>query len=181
MIRLLAALLLLLPTLALDAEAVVTRVTDGDTIEVGGPKVRLQGIDAPESNQPHGNQVTAALKGLILNRRVRLEIHETDRYDHLITVVYSEGRDVNHWLVEPGHAWEYDKYSKDAAVGRREREARVADRGCTVHFLYALNRTLVMHVSITCPLERPTQSDCTASSPAFHLGLRTGRPLSHPL
>lgn len=70
--------------------------------------MRLQGIDAPESNQPHGGRATAALQGLILNRRVRLEIHGTDRYDRLIAVIYSEERNVNRWLVEQGHAWEYD-------------------------------------------------------------------------
>lgn len=129
MIRPLAALLLLVPALAFGAEAVVTRVVDGDTIEAAGRKVRLQSIDAPESNQPHGNQATASLKSLILHRRVRLEIQGTDRYDRLIVVVYSEGRNVNRWLVEQGHAWEYDKYSRDPALGRLERQARTAGRG----------------------------------------------------
>jgi len=129
MVRLLVALLLLVPRLVLGAEAVVTRVTDGDTIEAGGRKVRLQGIDAPESNQRHGGRATAALQGLILNRRLRLEIQGTDRYDRLIAVVYSEGRNVNRWLVEQGHAWEYDRYSNDPALGGLERRARAADRG----------------------------------------------------
>lgn len=62
-------LLLLVPALAFAGEAVVTRVVDGDTIEGGGRNVRLQGIDAPETNQPYGNDATAALQGLILNRR----------------------------------------------------------------------------------------------------------------
>lgn len=57
--------------------------------------MRLQGIDAPERDQPHGKDATAALKGLIRHRRVRLEIQGTDRYDRLIAVIYSEGRNVN--------------------------------------------------------------------------------------
>lgn len=122
-------ILLLLPALSLGAEAVVTRVVDGDTIEAGGRDVRLQGIDAPESNQRHGGRATAALKSLILHRRVRLEVQGTDRYDRLIAVVYSEGRNVNRWLVEQGHAWEYDRYSEDPALGRLERQPRAADRG----------------------------------------------------
>lgn len=52
----LALTLLLVPALAFAAEAVVTRVVDGDTIEAGGRDLRLQGIDAPESvdDRPNG-------------------------------------------------------------------------------------------------------------------------------
>lgn len=121
--------LLFVSALAVGMEGVVTRVMDGDTIAVAGQSVRLQGIDAPESDQPHGNEATAALKSLILHRRVRLGIRGKDRYDRLIAVIHSEGRNVNRWLVEHGHAWEYDRYSKDAALGRLEQEARSADRG----------------------------------------------------
>lgn len=129
MLRVLAFLLLVTPTLALGTEAVVTRAIDGDTFEAGGRDVCLQGIDAPESAQPHGSEATAALDDLIRNRRVRLEIRGTDRYDRLIAVIHSEGRNVNRWLVQQGHAWEYDKYSEDPALGRLEREARLANRG----------------------------------------------------
>lgn len=82
----------------------MTRVIDVDTIEADGRDVRLQGIDAPESAQPHGSKARSALAGLIRNRRVRLEVQGTDRYDHLIAVIYSEGRNANRWLVLHGHA-----------------------------------------------------------------------------
>lgn len=108
---------------------VVTRVVDGDTIEAGGQDVRLQGIDAPERDQPHGGRATAALKSLILHRRVRLEVQGADQYGRLIAVVYRDGRNINRWLVEQGHAWEYDRYSEDPVLGRLECQARAADRG----------------------------------------------------
>ncbi|MDZ7787442.1 MAG: thermonuclease family protein [Halofilum sp. (in: g-proteobacteria)] len=76
-----------------------------------------------------GSEATAALKGLILNRRVRLEVQGMDRSGRLIAVVYSEARNVNRWLVERGHAWEYDRYSNDSALSRLEREARRRNRG----------------------------------------------------
>lgn len=53
----------------------------------------------------------------------------TDRYDRLIAVIHSESRNVNRWLVEQGHAWEYDRYSSDPALSGLEREARQEDRG----------------------------------------------------
>lgn len=110
--RLLVLTLVLVPTLAAGMEAVVTKVIDGDTIETGGQTVRLQGIDAPERDQPHGLKATASLQSLILNRRVRLEVQGTDQYGRLIAVIYREGRNVNRWLAPQDHSWECDRYSE---------------------------------------------------------------------
>lgn len=121
--------LVLVPTLAAELEAVVTKVIDGDTIEAGERDVRLQGIDAPERDQPHGNEATAALKSVILHRRVRLAVQGTDQYGRFIAAVYRDGQNINRWLVEQGHAWEYNRYSEDPALGRLEWKARRADRG----------------------------------------------------
>ena len=108
---------------------IVSRVVDGDTINVAGQSVRLQGIDAPESDQPHGGTATAAFQARVLNRKVTLDVQGTDRYGRQIAVVYLDEQNLNQWLVQSGHAWEYDQYSKDPALGRLEREARQAERG----------------------------------------------------
>ena len=47
----LAALLLLVPSVALADITGKPRVIDGDTIEIAGERIRLHGIDAPESKQ----------------------------------------------------------------------------------------------------------------------------------
>ncbi len=44
-------MLTLLPTLAVADVTGPARVIDGDTIEVAGERIRLHGIDAPESGQ----------------------------------------------------------------------------------------------------------------------------------
>ena len=49
MLRLLAALFVFLPALALADITGSTRVIDGDTLEIHGERIRLRGIDAPES------------------------------------------------------------------------------------------------------------------------------------
>lgn len=54
MYRLLVLALALNPAQAAGTEAVVTKVIDGDTIEACGLNIRLQEIDAPESDQPYG-------------------------------------------------------------------------------------------------------------------------------
>ena len=55
--RLLVLTLVLVPALAAGTEAVVTKVINGDTIEAGGQRVRLQGIDA--SSARHGPRIGA--------------------------------------------------------------------------------------------------------------------------
>lgn len=109
----LAAACLLIPVLcgAMPPEAIVTEVVDGDTLTLAGRDVRLQGIDAPESDQPHGDAATMALTVEVHGQRVRLEVRGEDKYGRLVAVVYRDGRNVNRWIVRQGHAWEYDRYS----------------------------------------------------------------------
>ena len=75
----------------------VTRVIDGDTIEItGGIKVRYIGINAPESVAPgkpvgcFGKESSDKDKELVLGKEVRLEkdISETDKYGRLLRYIY---------------------------------------------------------------------------------------------
>lgn len=107
-------LLLLVPALAFAGEAVMTRVVDGDTIGAGGREPggtctgrRCLGIGPTSSHQ-----------GLILNRRVRLEIRGTDRYDRLIAEVDRERRNVNRCAVTLGRG-ERPSFQGRAGDGRR--------------------------------------------------------------
>ena len=86
--------------------AVVTRIIDGDTIEVDIAgvlyRVRYLGIDTPERNQPGYDEATLANKDLVSDRTVELEndISETDRYGRLLRYVWVNGDMVNALLVE---------------------------------------------------------------------------------
>lgn len=97
-------------------EALVTRVIDGDTIEVtiGGIvyKVRYIGIDTPETVdpdkpvQPYGLEASAKNKELVEGKVVRLEkdVSETDRHGRLLRYVYVGDIFVNAELVRLGYA-----------------------------------------------------------------------------
>ena len=74
-------------------------------------KVRLYGIDAPESKQEGGATATAALK-VIQGRRVTIIEMARDRYGRLVALVEHEGRSVNLDLVAQGWAWYYGQYCK---------------------------------------------------------------------
>src|SRR5262245_11820730 len=109
----------------------VTRVFDGDSFilsAANGAKVevRLAGIDAPEKNQPYADTARAALRGLILDRNLRLEVLDVDRYGRKVARAYREpdGMEVNAELIRRGHAWVYRRRAYDPALYDLERAAR---------------------------------------------------------
>lgn len=113
-----------------DFSAKITHVRDGDTIELGERVVRLGGIDTPESGQPHGDEAGQALRRLVLGENVRVETDGRGTHGRIIGRVYHQGRDINEWLVQRGHAWAYDRYlDPDSRLPDLEAEAREADRG----------------------------------------------------
>ena len=109
------------------------RVVDGDTIWIEGTKIRLHGIDAPETEQtcvdgggneyPCGERATKALTEIIGNNHVRCEGDQRDRYGRLIATCYVDGTDINAEMVLQGWALAYQRYSKDYV----DEEARAMD------------------------------------------------------
>ena len=98
------------------------RVIDADTIQVAGQKVRLQGIDAPESaqscRQPTGRsylcgeRATQAVRERIGTGTVTCKIEGQDRYNRALGICYTaDGTDLNGWLVSQGYALAYRRYS----------------------------------------------------------------------
>ena len=111
----------------------VTRVLDGDTIEVAlssGPmRVRFGSVDAPEKNQPWGNEARDALTRKLGGREVVLDVVSQDQYERLVAVVGVDDENVNAWLVRQGYAWVYRQYARDPNYCAWEAEARAAQRG----------------------------------------------------
>jgi endonuclease YncB( thermonuclease family) len=112
-------LALCLPAAAQDLprlQGTVTRVLDGDTIDVelasGSVNVRLYGIDAPEKNQPGGAEAKLTLAKLVDGKTVLLEPFKQDRYDRMLATVYIGERNINLEMVTLGYAWAYRQYMK---------------------------------------------------------------------
>jgi endonuclease YncB( thermonuclease family) len=114
----------------------VASVIDGDTLEIRGQRIRLHGIDAPESRQVCataegqrwrcGQQAALSLADRIGRRQVSCTVRDTDRYGRFIAVCHQDGIDLNGWLVREGWAVAYRQYSRDYI--RDETEARSARR-----------------------------------------------------
>jgi endonuclease YncB( thermonuclease family) len=112
----------------------VVGVTDGDTITVLDSsktqhKIRLNGIDAPESSQAFGARAKQALSDKVFGKQVRVDWKERDRYDRILGDVYVDDRHINVDMVQEGWAWHFKKYSSDENLAGTEVAARVARRG----------------------------------------------------
>ena len=112
----------------------VTRVSDGDTLWVTDArgvraKVRLDRIDAPESDQPWGKESAAYLKGLVDGKSVKVEWRKHDQYGRYLGIIWLNGRDINLHMVETGNAWHYSYYDKTPAYAAAEVAAREARKG----------------------------------------------------
>ena len=111
------------------------RVVDGDTIDVDGVRIRLEGIDAPESGQrckrriigrwACGTAATQALEKLVEGKTVHCEHSGHDKYGRTLAVCNAGDIEINAWMVRHGLAWAFVRYSQayvgEEAAARRER------------------------------------------------------------
>lgn len=113
----------------------VSRVIDGDTLWVkplaGGPyrKLRLDGLDAPESCQRGGLASRAALAARVLKRVVTVRVRAFDDYGRALAQVQHNGGDVGAALVLEGHAWSYRWRSNPGLYTAEEAHARASQKG----------------------------------------------------
>ena len=116
------------PAVIRTVEGTAIQVADGDTFKLETAegtklKVRLYGIDAPETEkankrtgkvskpgQPYGNEAYRALESKILDKEVKVDILAIDRYKRMVGIVYLDSGNVNLEMVKEGWAWAYREY-----------------------------------------------------------------------
>ena len=136
--KLLTLLLLLLFTSSTSFTGKVIKITDGDTIVVlieGNKqvKIRLEGIDCPESNQDFGNRAKQAVSDLCFGKEVVIQKSGEDRYGRTLGYVFVGDVNVNKELLRQGLAWHYKQYNKDTELAALELEAQKKKIGLWSH------------------------------------------------
>ncbi|WP_413815257.1 thermonuclease family protein [Bradyrhizobium sp.] len=113
-------------------------IIDGDTLEIHGTRIRLWGIDAPESSQlcrgedslPYrcGAKAANELDRFIAGRPVSCEPVSRDVYGRTVARCSVGGADMAEWLVDSGLAFDWPKYS-NGKYDKAQREAHKIGRG----------------------------------------------------
>ena len=90
----------------------VTEVIDGDTFYLAnGDKVRMLGINTPESGKPYSEEATDFLTNMILGKEVTLvndsKNDDVDSYGRLLAHVYVNDIFVNYEIIKAGYAFWY--------------------------------------------------------------------------
>lgn len=115
------------------------KVIDGDTFDVGGVRVRLFGIDAPEVSQtcetqrgknwPCGAWVVDQVRLQYEGHHARCTVIDMDKYGRSVARCTIGGRDVGAELVLDGLAFAYRRYAMDYDLD----EKSAAVRGAGLH------------------------------------------------
>lgn len=95
----------------------VIRVWDGDSLHLQDAtgqrhKIRLAGIDAPELEQPQGEDCRILLAERILRQYVRAEVLRNDRYGRRVAKISLNGSDIGRQQVAAGCAWHYRRFAR---------------------------------------------------------------------
>jgi endonuclease YncB( thermonuclease family) len=107
----------------------VVGVSDGDTITVLDDqkrqhKIRLDGIDAPKSNQDYGSRAKQSLSDLVFGKTVTVTISKEDKYGCLLGQVTLDFKNINREQISRGMAWFYRFYAQEL----RPEDARVYEQ-----------------------------------------------------
>ena len=111
----------------------LVRVKDGDSLvaKVQGVAMdfRLAEIDAPELDQPYGEQAKRDLKSLAQGQQLVIVPIDTDGYGRTVAHIWNGNSYLNAEMVKRGAAWFYSKYARTETLYYVEQEARDAKRG----------------------------------------------------
>ena len=128
----------------------VTKVSDGDTIHLTTQeqtvlKVRLYGIDAPETDkvssrtgqvnipgQPYGDESYKALHDKIMGKQVKLDILDIDKYRRMVGMIWLNDRNINLEMVREGYAEAFIEYLEEPYKSeflKAQQEAKSAKKG----------------------------------------------------
>ena len=99
-----------------DFQGRVTRIVDGDTFWISGQDVRIRvwGLDAPETSDPDGAAATAAMTRLVSDQVLQCRQRDIDRFGRIVGQCFlPDGRDITREMINSGTAREYCHFSRN--------------------------------------------------------------------
>jgi micrococcal nuclease len=111
-------LFMFIPALSFAWEGKVVGISDGDTIQVmhngKAEKIRLYGVDCPESHQDFGERAKQFTAAMAFGKIADIKSIDTDRYGWTVGLVNVNGKIANEELIKAGLAWFYAQYCKES-------------------------------------------------------------------
>ena len=106
------------------------RASDGDSLRIGGERIRILGIDAPELNQncltkdgqewPCGRVSRDKMASLIKGEKITCESDARDKYGRMLARCRVKGRDIAKIMISAGLAVSYNDYRQEEARARAD-------------------------------------------------------------
>lgn len=120
-------------TASLTVHGRILWVSDGDTVALLDAnhtlhKIRLAGIDAPETAMPYGRQATLHLMSLVLDKNVTAVGYKRDRYGRIVATLMLGAQDVNLAMIQTGLAWHYKRYANEQPTAQSQTYAQAEER-----------------------------------------------------
>lgn len=115
-------------------QAKCIHIADGDTITVLDNtntqiKVRLHGIDCPESHQDYGNVAKEFTAKFCKGKSVTIVHTDDDRYGRMVGLVIVGKDTLNTELLKAGLAWHYNRYDSNPVWQHYQDGARENKKG----------------------------------------------------
>ncbi|XP_044974937.1 probable staphylococcal-like nuclease CAN1 [Hordeum vulgare subsp. vulgare] len=113
------------------ADAGYRMVPNAKGVEVLAKKyrIRLSGIDAPESAMPYGKEAKEALLKLVEGKCLTVHVYNTDRYGRSVGDLHVGGVFVQEQMLKKGFAWHYTAYDKRPELAKWQSQAQAARKG----------------------------------------------------
>nr|XP_043632032.1 staphylococcal-like nuclease CAN1 [Erigeron canadensis] len=87
-------------------------------------RIRLRGIDAPESSMPYGKEAKEEFSKMVVGKQLKVLIFDQDRYGRCVGDIYCNGVFIQEHMLKKGLVWHYGAYDKRPELEKWEKEAR---------------------------------------------------------
>ncbi|GAA0138570.1 hypothetical protein LIER_34954 [Lithospermum erythrorhizon] len=87
-------------------------------------RIRLRGIDAPESAMPYGKEAKEELVKIVQGKNLKVLVFDEDRYGRCVGDIYCNGIFVQEVMLKKGLVWHYTAYDSRPQFDKWEKEAR---------------------------------------------------------